>query len=199
MPEPIDDSQPGEEQGLQHRQRDAERAMPRHLHAVIDDPTQATPAEVSGYTRHRDAINNMRRAACFRLAELSRPPVEGERPKLTLPTVAPSDSERVEAPPLLDGPPAPEPAAAPQIATPPSWLMQREQLGDSATTLGLLLIDYADANIRRNLDLARALLTAKSLAEAIERHDTYMKTSMRIFEEQSTELQELAAEASPIA
>lgn len=185
---------------------DAERPMPHHLHAVIDDPTHATPAEVSGYARHRDAINNMRRAACFRLAELSRPPAEGERPKLTLPTVAPSERDsRLSELPSPDASTAPgdEPAISdsaatrvPPLATPPSWLMQRDQLGEGATTLGLLLIDYADANIRRHLDLARALLTAKSLPEAIERHDTYMKTSARIFEEQSAELAALAKDAS---
>lgn len=218
MPEPIEDSQPSEEHGLQHRQRDAERAMPRNLHAVIDDPTHATPDEVSGYARRRDAVNNMRRAACFRLAELSRPSAEGERPKLALPTVAPSERDEAGAVPTLQDLPLQQASAAaetqialqapfphpteptsprvPPIAAPPSWLMQREQLGDSATTLGLLLIDYADANIRRHLDLARALLTAKSLAEAIERHDSYMKSSTRIFEEQSAELQALAAQAA---
>jgi hypothetical protein len=70
--------------------------------------------------------------------------------------------------------------------------MPREQLSENVTTLGLLLIDYADANIRRHLDLARALLTAKSLEDAIERHDSYMKTSLQIFEEQAAELNALA-------
>jgi hypothetical protein len=73
----------------------------------------------------------------------------------------------------------------------PSWLLRQNQISDSATTLGLLLIDFADSNIRRHLDLARALLTAKSLDEAIERHDSYMKSSLEIFEEQAAELQAL--------
>jgi hypothetical protein len=100
----------------------------------------------------------------------------------------------MKAPPTPPEPKAelkrpPKPAA--QEPESPTWLMRGNQVNDSSTTLGLLLIDFAESNIRRHLDLARALLTAKSLDEAIERHDSYMKSSIAIFEEQAAELQSL--------
>jgi hypothetical protein len=189
---------------------------------------RATPEELSGYARRRAAINEMRRAACFRLAQLSRPVAgSSERRTLKLPSRGDESTEVDEslesAPrigrvkpnvdgsdvielPMQNGKPAPRepelpPPASTRAARPsaptddepeiPSWLLRRNQISDSATTLGLLLIDFADSNIRRHLDLARALLTAKSLEEAIERHDSYMKSSLQIFEEQAAELQSL--------
>jgi hypothetical protein len=198
LPDPSDESPSSEDARSALSQPPSDRES---LHA--------TPEEMSGFAKRRAAINEMRRAACFRLAELSRP-VAASRATLKLPSAPALDADEcfpIELPQLKPTPKpfAPEPASVPRAPrnTPqptsdepeiPSWLLRRNQISDSATTLGLLLIDFADSNIRRHLDLARALLTAKSLEEAIERHDSYMKSSLRIFEEQAAELQSLTGE-----
>jgi hypothetical protein len=217
VPDPADESLSSESSDDVRAQVSAPSGEPDSLHA--------TPEDMSGYARRRAAINEMRRKACFRLAELSRP-VEGaaERGTLTLPASEPAQekptiritkrfdldeeapaqetkatpsaepaprvSEALEDPlPRMKAKSAPAPGPEEEELETPSWLMRGHQVNDGATTLGLLLIDFAESNIRRHLDLARALLTAKSLDEAIERHDSYMKSSLTIFEEQAAELQ----------
>lgn len=129
--------------------------------------------ELAARARLRAAALEQRRAAAERLAALSRPGQVAARPTLCLTAAEPEPAPHAPPEP---GPPADAP---------------REQ----ATDLGLLLIDFAEANIRRNLDMARALLCARSFDEARERHALYLASTTRMYADQAAELAMLAAKS----
>ncbi|MBI1238784.1 MAG: hypothetical protein GC199_05520 [Alphaproteobacteria bacterium] len=137
----------------------------------------------------RHAANERRRAAALRLAALSRPERErgGEKEAAPPPHRDPPPRESPQHPPVAHAPP-------PSLYEKPRALPWPAARADRDWALvSLLLVDFAEANLRRDFEMTRALLTAGDLTEALSRHDAYMAETERAFAEQAVELRELAA------
>lgn len=138
-----------------------------------DDTARAEASDLDERARLKQGAQDARRAAAYRLAELSQPkPLPGPREPLA--------RAKEPRPPEVTPPSAPSRQSARELP-PEDW-----------GGLSLLLIDFAEANIRRNFELARALLTARGLHEALERHEAFMAESVKIYGEQAAELRELS-------
>jgi len=111
-------------------------------------------------TQDKAQAAEARRAAAYKLAELSRP--------------------------------QPEQAAA---AQPAAWVETAHEQSREWTRVSLALIDFAEANVKRNLEFTRALMTAPSLKDAIARHEAFMQATIDAYKAQMGELKALLVKA----
>lgn len=97
-----------------------------------------------------------RRAAAYKLAELSRPQSEAAQ-------------------------------------RPATWAENAQARTREWTRASLALIDFAEANVKRNLEFTRALMTAPTLKDAIERHEAFLAATIAAYTAQTEELKKLLA------
>ncbi|NWH08611.1 MAG: phasin family protein [Alphaproteobacteria bacterium] len=160
---------------------DCFRDMGDPLPRTIDD--HATSKEMDAWRENRERLNALRRAAALRMAELTRAKAQADAPRLTLPP-EPSLPERSAA---VRSSPQPEHQR---------WLQTAQECPDWVQ-LSLLLIDFAEANLRRNLEMARALLGATNFEEARERHAAFMRETAKLYADQAAELAALTGGETP--
>lgn len=80
---------------------------------------------------------------------------------------------------------------------PPKKTSQTQSAGKEGRNpwgaVNLLLIDFTEANLRRQMDFARMLLAARDWREMAETQNEFVRDSMRIYAEQAAEIQTLAS------